>query len=48
MGQQREPSFQTKSEVATVFALQFVREHIVHMPEEDYITWLQTRINLPI
>uniref|UniRef100_A0A452TWX0 Coiled-coil domain containing 60 n=1 Tax=Ursus maritimus TaxID=29073 RepID=A0A452TWX0_URSMA len=29
-------------------AIEFVREHIVHMPEEDYITWLQTRINLPI
>ncbi|KAM4827729.1 coiled-coil domain-containing protein 60 isoform 3-T3 [Thomomys bottae] len=29
-------------------AIEFVREHIIHMPQEDYITWLQNRINIPI
>ncbi|XP_047417591.1 coiled-coil domain-containing protein 60 isoform X2 [Sciurus carolinensis] len=29
-------------------AIEFVREHIVHMPQEDYINWLQGRVNLPI
>ncbi|KAM6155754.1 coiled-coil domain-containing protein 60 [Rhynchocyon petersi] len=29
-------------------AIEFVREHIIHMPQEDYITWLQSRINVPI
>ncbi|XP_012869746.1 PREDICTED: coiled-coil domain-containing protein 60 [Dipodomys ordii] len=29
-------------------AIEFVREHIIHMPQEDYITWLQSRINIPI
>ncbi|XP_058996249.1 coiled-coil domain-containing protein 60 isoform X2 [Mustela lutreola] len=29
-------------------AIEFVREHIIHMSQEDYITWLQTRINIPI
>ncbi|XP_048196662.1 coiled-coil domain-containing protein 60 [Perognathus longimembris pacificus] len=29
-------------------AIEFVREHIIHMPHEDYITWLQSRINIPI
>ncbi|XP_008141152.1 coiled-coil domain-containing protein 60 [Eptesicus fuscus] len=28
-------------------AIEFVREHIIHMPQEDYINWLQTRINVP-
>ncbi|XP_036305562.1 coiled-coil domain-containing protein 60 [Pipistrellus kuhlii] len=28
-------------------AVEFVREHIIHMPQEDYINWLQTRINIP-
>ncbi|KAB0370180.1 hypothetical protein FD755_018142 [Muntiacus reevesi] len=29
-------------------AIEFVREHIIHMPQEDYISWLQNRINIPI
>ncbi|XP_054450137.1 coiled-coil domain-containing protein 60 [Pteronotus mesoamericanus] len=29
-------------------AIEFVREHIIHMPPEDYINWLQNRINNPI
>uniref|UniRef100_A0A8C9QDJ2 Coiled-coil domain containing 60 n=1 Tax=Spermophilus dauricus TaxID=99837 RepID=A0A8C9QDJ2_SPEDA len=29
-------------------AIEFVREHIVHMPQEDYISWLQSRVNLPL
>ncbi|XP_027432180.1 coiled-coil domain-containing protein 60 isoform X2 [Zalophus californianus] len=29
-------------------AIEFVREHIIHMSQEDYITWLQNRINVPI
>ncbi|XP_006192767.1 coiled-coil domain-containing protein 60 [Camelus ferus] len=29
-------------------AIEFVREHVVHMPQEDYINWLQNRINVPI
>ncbi|XP_006865567.1 PREDICTED: coiled-coil domain-containing protein 60 [Chrysochloris asiatica] len=29
-------------------AVEFVREHIIHMPQEDYINWLQNRINVPI
>uniref|UniRef100_A0A452ELD8 Coiled-coil domain containing 60 n=1 Tax=Capra hircus TaxID=9925 RepID=A0A452ELD8_CAPHI len=29
-------------------AIEFVREHIIHMPQEDYISWLQSRINIPI
>ncbi|TKC50893.1 hypothetical protein EI555_010067 [Monodon monoceros] len=29
-------------------AVEFVREHIIHMPQEDYISWLQDRINVPI
>ncbi|XP_042818460.1 coiled-coil domain-containing protein 60 isoform X1 [Panthera tigris] len=29
-------------------AIEFVREHIIHMSQEDYINWLQTRINIPI
>ncbi|XP_045152642.1 coiled-coil domain-containing protein 60 [Echinops telfairi] len=29
-------------------AIEFVREHIIHMPQQDYITWLQTRLNMPI
>ncbi|XP_044097037.1 coiled-coil domain-containing protein 60 [Neovison vison] len=29
-------------------AIEFVREHIIHMSQEDYITWLQTRVNIPI
>ncbi|XP_028685791.2 coiled-coil domain-containing protein 60 [Macaca mulatta] len=29
-------------------AIEFVREHIIHMPQEDYINWLQSRINIPI
>ncbi|KAI5946669.1 Coiled-coil domain-containing protein 60 [Manis javanica] len=29
-------------------AIEFVREHIIHMTQEDYISWLQKRINIPI
>ncbi|XP_030148302.1 coiled-coil domain-containing protein 60 [Lynx canadensis] len=29
-------------------AIEFVREHIIHMSQEDYINWLQNRINIPI
>ncbi|XP_008822649.1 coiled-coil domain-containing protein 60 [Nannospalax galili] len=29
-------------------AIEFVREHIIHMPQEDYINWLQNRVNMPI
>nr|XP_048278843.1 coiled-coil domain-containing protein 60 isoform X2 [Myodes glareolus] len=29
-------------------AIEFVREHIIHMPLEDYISWLQSRVNMPI
>ncbi|XP_005396584.1 PREDICTED: coiled-coil domain-containing protein 60 [Chinchilla lanigera] len=29
-------------------AIEFVREHIIHMPREDYITWLQGRISMTI
>ncbi|XP_016057037.1 PREDICTED: coiled-coil domain-containing protein 60 [Miniopterus natalensis] len=29
-------------------AVEFVREHIIHMPQEDYINWLQNRINIPL
>ncbi|KAL1768745.1 hypothetical protein HispidOSU_022360 [Sigmodon hispidus] len=29
-------------------AIEFVREHIIHMPQEDYINWLQSRVNMPI
>ncbi|KAM5310812.1 coiled-coil domain-containing protein 60 isoform 4-T4 [Glossophaga mutica] len=29
-------------------AIEFVREHIIHMPQADYITWLQNRINNPL
>ncbi|XP_067556881.1 coiled-coil domain-containing protein 60 isoform X4 [Pseudorca crassidens] len=29
-------------------AVEFVREHIIHMPHEEYISWLQDRINVPI
>ncbi|KAM5237751.1 coiled-coil domain-containing protein 60 [Ctenodactylus gundi] len=29
-------------------AVEFVREHIIHMPQEDYITWLQNRTNMTI
>ncbi|XP_070331366.1 coiled-coil domain-containing protein 60 isoform X2 [Odocoileus virginianus] len=29
-------------------AIEFVREHIIHMPQEDYISWLQNRISIPI
>ncbi|XP_037673294.1 coiled-coil domain-containing protein 60 isoform X2 [Choloepus didactylus] len=29
-------------------AIEFVREHIIHMPQEDYLNWLQNRINIPI
>ncbi|XP_023576701.1 coiled-coil domain-containing protein 60 [Octodon degus] len=29
-------------------AVEFVREHIIHMPREDYITWLQGRISMTI
>ncbi|KAB0392723.1 hypothetical protein E2I00_013152 [Balaenoptera physalus] len=29
-------------------AIEFVREHIIHMPQADYINWLQNRINVPI
>ncbi|XP_021042770.1 coiled-coil domain-containing protein 60 isoform X2 [Mus pahari] len=28
-------------------AIEFVREHIIHMPQEDYINWLQSRVNVP-
>nr|KAF6403161.1 coiled-coil domain containing 60 [Molossus molossus] len=26
-------------------AVEFVREHIIHMPQEDYVDWLQNRIS---
>uniref|UniRef100_A0A8C5V400 Coiled-coil domain containing 60 n=1 Tax=Microcebus murinus TaxID=30608 RepID=A0A8C5V400_MICMU len=29
-------------------AIEFVREHIIHMPREDYLSWLQNRINIPL
>ncbi|XP_076778683.1 coiled-coil domain-containing protein 60 isoform X3 [Arvicanthis niloticus] len=29
-------------------AIEFVREHIIHMPQEDYVSWLQSRVNMPI
>ncbi|CAO2629369.1 Coiled-coil domain-containing protein 60 [Lemmus lemmus] len=29
-------------------AIEFVREHIIHMPLEDYINWLQTRVSMPL
>uniref|UniRef100_H0X3I3 Coiled-coil domain containing 60 n=1 Tax=Otolemur garnettii TaxID=30611 RepID=H0X3I3_OTOGA len=29
-------------------AIEFVREHIIHMPQEDYLSWLQSRLNIPI
>ncbi|XP_020863564.1 coiled-coil domain-containing protein 60 [Phascolarctos cinereus] len=29
-------------------AIEFVREHIVQMPQADYIKWLRTRVNLPM
>ncbi|XP_037366975.1 coiled-coil domain-containing protein 60 [Talpa occidentalis] len=29
-------------------AIEFVREHIIHMSQEDYISWLQSRISIPI
>ncbi|XP_077016092.1 coiled-coil domain-containing protein 60 isoform X7 [Tamandua tetradactyla] len=29
-------------------AIEFVREHIIHMPQEDYISWLQNRLSVPI
>ncbi|XP_044541383.1 coiled-coil domain-containing protein 60 [Gracilinanus agilis] len=29
-------------------AIEFVREHIVQMPQVDYIRWLRTRVNLPM
>uniref|UniRef100_G1SXN9 Coiled-coil domain containing 60 n=1 Tax=Oryctolagus cuniculus TaxID=9986 RepID=G1SXN9_RABIT len=29
-------------------AIEFVREHIIHMPQEDYISWLQGRLSTPI
>ncbi|CAH6778810.1 Ccdc60 [Phodopus roborovskii] len=29
-------------------AIEFVREHIIHMPQEDYTNWLQSRVNMPI
>nr|XP_019609523.1 PREDICTED: coiled-coil domain-containing protein 60 [Rhinolophus sinicus] len=29
-------------------AIEFVREHIIHMPQEDYVNWLQNRISIPI
>lgn len=29
-------------------AIEFVREHIIHMPQEDYVNWLQSRVNMPI
>ncbi|XP_055461693.1 coiled-coil domain-containing protein 60 isoform X2 [Psammomys obesus] len=29
-------------------AIEFVREHIIHMPQEDYINWLQGRVGMPI
>lgn len=31
-----------------MFAPQFVREHIIHMPQADYITWLQNRVSSPM
>ncbi|XP_003761229.1 coiled-coil domain-containing protein 60 isoform X1 [Sarcophilus harrisii] len=29
-------------------AIEFVREHIVQMPQGDYIKWLRARVNLPM
>ncbi|XP_049643735.1 coiled-coil domain-containing protein 60 [Suncus etruscus] len=29
-------------------AIEFVREHIIHMPQEEYIKWLQNKINMPV
>ncbi|XP_057602430.1 coiled-coil domain-containing protein 60 [Hippopotamus amphibius kiboko] len=29
-------------------AIEFVREHVIHMPQEDYISWLRNRISVPI
>ncbi|XP_036209916.1 coiled-coil domain-containing protein 60 [Myotis myotis] len=29
-------------------AIEFVREHIIHMPQEDYINWLRSRISIPV
>uniref|UniRef100_H0VTL9 Coiled-coil domain containing 60 n=1 Tax=Cavia porcellus TaxID=10141 RepID=H0VTL9_CAVPO len=29
-------------------AIEFVREHIIHMPREDYVTWLQSRVSMTI
>ncbi|XP_051828859.1 coiled-coil domain-containing protein 60 isoform X2 [Antechinus flavipes] len=29
-------------------AIEFVREHIVQMPQVDYIKWLRARVNLPV
>ncbi|XP_023616183.1 coiled-coil domain-containing protein 60 [Myotis lucifugus] len=29
-------------------AIEFVREHIIHMPHEDYVNWLQNRISIPV
>ncbi|XP_033692811.1 coiled-coil domain-containing protein 60 isoform X6 [Tursiops truncatus] len=29
-------------------AVEFVREHVIHMPHEEYISWLQDRVNVPI
>ncbi|ELK25208.1 Coiled-coil domain-containing protein 60 [Myotis davidii] len=29
-------------------AIEFVREHIIHMPQEDYVNWLQSRISIPV
>ncbi|XP_021113032.1 coiled-coil domain-containing protein 60 isoform X1 [Heterocephalus glaber] len=29
-------------------AIEFVREHIIHMPREDYITWLQSQISMAV
>ncbi|XP_007936477.1 coiled-coil domain-containing protein 60 [Orycteropus afer afer] len=29
-------------------AIEFVREHIIHMPQEDYVSWLQNRISIPL
>ncbi|XP_051018113.1 coiled-coil domain-containing protein 60 [Acomys russatus] len=29
-------------------AIEFVREHIIHMPSNDYVNWLQGRVNMPI
>ncbi|KAM5199972.1 coiled-coil domain-containing protein 60 [Hipposideros larvatus] len=28
-------------------AIEFVREHIIHMPQEDYVNWLQNRVSIP-